>query len=143
MNDADKPVYICDPEKNVGCRKSRCKLLGRGDCETTIYPEHAMTDKDGRLITLIAKRKKELMLPGTKKRIAVLEESVEDLKRRNRNLYQRINELTDCYRIEKIVENVLRKQSEPEVVVEAKCESASLEELVKQIRDRIRSTINA
>ena len=43
-------MYYCDPEKNVSCPKTSCKLLG-GDkypsCELTGHPEYAKTDADG------------------------------------------------------------------------------------------------
>jgi hypothetical protein len=42
----DKPLYWCDPQKRIDCRKDNCEHLGLGDCLGTLHPEYAQTDKN-------------------------------------------------------------------------------------------------
>lgn len=53
MENRKKPLYYCDPEKNVECPKTHCKLSEFQGCELTTSPEYAKTDADGKPIEYI------------------------------------------------------------------------------------------
>lgn len=111
MKYADKLMYICDPEKNTGCKKTMCKANHPNHlciCDRTSNAAFAILDENGEPVKAPPPERKA-MLSGTKKRIAALEERIEDLERRNRNLYRRMTELTDRDRIKKIAQDVNNK----------------------------------
>ena len=39
-----KAAYLCNPEKNVLCRKRSCYYLGRGECRLTLNPAFAQEE---------------------------------------------------------------------------------------------------
>jgi hypothetical protein len=46
----EKPIiYVCDPIKNIKCKKTACFKNG-GECRFTQYKEYAMTDENGKSI---------------------------------------------------------------------------------------------
>lgn len=62
MGKPKKPLYYCDPEKNVECSKSNCKLSDGSkfqDCELTSHPEYAKTDADGNPIEYVYQHEAE------------------------------------------------------------------------------------
>lgn len=46
----DKTLYLCNPKKNAGCRKTGCWWYGRGRCALTDKPESAVEYTDGKPI---------------------------------------------------------------------------------------------
>lgn len=46
----EKPIlYVCDPNKNLKCKKTACFING-GKCSLTQYKDYAVTDKNGNAI---------------------------------------------------------------------------------------------
>ena len=46
----EKPLYLCDPEKNTSCKKTSCKYNPNAkwqDCTNTTDKEFAMLDEHG------------------------------------------------------------------------------------------------
>lgn len=49
-----KALYLCDPEKNIGCKKTRCfmnPLVETPSCCCTTDPQYAVRDSSGNPIT--------------------------------------------------------------------------------------------
>jgi hypothetical protein len=41
------PLYYCDANKNVNCKKTICKACNMGECECTTNKAFARTDENG------------------------------------------------------------------------------------------------
>ena len=44
---AKYPLYYCDANKNVNCKKTICKACNMGECECTSNKAFARTDENG------------------------------------------------------------------------------------------------
>lgn len=57
--DPNEIIYICDPEKNKGCRKGAC-FVNYGPCRFTKSKRYAKTDESGKALGYTAVKFKNL-----------------------------------------------------------------------------------
>ena len=51
----ERPLYLCDPEKNVNCLKTGCGFIfpGEEECRYTVNIRFAKVDDDGNAIRIL------------------------------------------------------------------------------------------